>query len=122
MVCRLPISHDTIATQMKNLAVVLAVALLLLFLFFEVRFDFQVSMPREIVELDSEQENRYIRCVEERDAEIHRIAFATIDNPDVQREYLATQKDEAKLVCRSEFPMKKNTKKQSFRVKLVDLK
>lgn len=107
---------------MKNLAVVLAVALLLLFLFFEVRFDFQVSMPREIVELDSEQENRYIRCVEERDAEIHRIAFATIDNPDVQREYLATQKDEAKLVCRSEFPMKKNTKKQSFRVKLVDLK
>lgn len=106
---------------MKNVAAVLAVALLLLFLFFEVRFDFQISMPREIVELDAEQEARYLRCVEERDADIHRTAFATIDNPDVQKEYLAAQKVEAQLVCRVDFPAIRTTSSQSFRIKVVDL-
>lgn len=52
----------------------------------------------------SPQQIRYEECVAERDHEIHKKTFATIDNPDVQREVLATQKEIAKRECRRMFP------------------
>jgi hypothetical protein len=48
----------------------------------------------------SPQEILYEECVAKRDREIHENTFATIDNPDVQREVLATRKDIAKRECR----------------------
>ena len=52
----------------------------------------------------SEQEKRFQTCVAERDREIHRRVFSTIDNPDVQREYLSTQKEIAIGECRLQYP------------------
>ncbi|MEQ9561400.1 MAG: hypothetical protein RLN69_02685 [Woeseiaceae bacterium] len=48
----------------------------------------------------SPQQILYEECVAARDREIHEKTFATIDNPDVQREVLATQKEIAKRECR----------------------
>jgi hypothetical protein len=48
----------------------------------------------------SPQQILYEECVAARDHEIHEKTFATIDNPDVQREVLATQKEIAKRECR----------------------
>lgn len=107
---------------MKKIAVLPAIILLIVLLLFDVRLDFQFSMPREVVELDAAVETRYTQCVELRDKEIHRVVFATIDNPDVQREYLATQKDKAKAECRSKFPAHEITVQQPFRFKLLELK
>lgn len=52
----------------------------------------------------SPQQILYEECVAVRDHEIHEKTFATIDNPDVQREVLATQKEIAKRECRKQFP------------------
>ncbi|MCI0517161.1 MAG: hypothetical protein L0Y45_04930 [Woeseiaceae bacterium] len=50
------------------------------------------------------QEELFRECVAARDHEIHRKTFATIDNPDVQREILATEKERAVRECREKYP------------------
>jgi hypothetical protein len=52
----------------------------------------------------SHQEILFEGCVASRDLEIHHKTFATIDNPDVQREVLAAQKEIAVRECRKKFP------------------
>lgn len=52
----------------------------------------------------SPQEQAFRECVAARDREIHRRTFATIDNPDVQREILATEKERAVRECRELYP------------------
>jgi hypothetical protein len=106
---------------MKKLLVVFFVMTLLLLVLFRVEFDFQFSMPEDIEVPDAGQEALYQQCVDERDAEIHRVVFGTIDNPDVQREILSTQKDIAKAECRREYPERMTTERRPFRLKLIDL-
>lgn len=52
---------------------------------------------------DSRKEALFRECVAERDREIHSKAFAAIDNPDVQREILATEKERAIRECRENY-------------------
>jgi hypothetical protein len=56
--------------------------------------------PEPAMPVRSPQQILYEECVAARDYEIHKKTFATIDNPDVQREVLATQKEIAKRECR----------------------
>jgi hypothetical protein len=107
---------------MKKIALLLAIVLLAILVLFEINLDLQFSLPREVVELDAQQEMRYVHCVQVRDTEIHRVTFANIDNPDVQREYLSTEKDKAKATCRAEFPGIQTTSKEPFRFNVVDFK
>ncbi len=51
---------------------------------------------------DSRQDALFRECVAARDREIHKRTFSTIDNPDVQREILATEKERAIRACRKE--------------------
>jgi len=53
---------------------------------------------------DSAAGSRYQQCFDERDKAMHREAFATIDNPDVQKEFIATNRDRIREECRREFP------------------
>jgi len=113
---------DPYHRPMKKALSIGTAALCLLLILFDVTVDFQFSMPQEVEIADATQEARYQACVDERDAEIHQIAFSTIDNPDVQREYLSTHKDKAKAACRLEHPEQMTTEMQSFRFKLLELK
>ena len=69
---------------------------------FDVEFEF--ALPREIVTLDSEQEARYATCYAARDEEIHKFAFGTIDNPDVQKLFITNNRELAAKECRAQFP------------------
>lgn len=110
---------DPYHRPMKNVIKIGFAALCLLLVLFDVTVDLQFSTPREVEIVDVAQEAQYHACVDERDAEIHRIAFGTIDNPDVQREYLSTHKDKAKAACRLEYPEQMTTEMQSFQFKLL---
>ena len=100
-------------------AVVGAVAMLLAL--FEVRFNFQFSLPGEKSVTDSGQEARYAACYAARDKEIHKVAFGTIDNPDVQKLHISTNRKLAASECRQLFPEQMTTIEQKFRFNLVDL-
>ena len=53
---------------------------------------------------DVQQQSLFDQCVLQRDREIHLQVFETIDNPDVQREILATEKERAIRECRKQYP------------------
>jgi hypothetical protein len=101
----------------------LGIAMLLaLFVLFEVRINFEFSLPREGRHLDMDQEERYASCYAGRDLEIHDVAFGTIDNPDVQKLYIRNNRDKAQAECRRQFPEQWVTVAKPFRFNVVDLR
>lgn len=96
--------------------------LLALFVLFEVRINFEFSLPGESRELDVEQEARYAACYAERDREIHDVAFGTIDNPDVQKLYIRNNRDKAASECRKQFPEQVTIVDEPFRFNVIDLR
>lgn len=93
----------------------------LILLLFDVSVAPRWQLPGEVRLPDAEQEARYSACFDEADQRIHETAFGTIDNPDVQREFIATQRDKARAACRRQFPERFTTQSLPFEFNLVDL-
>lgn len=96
-------------------------ALVAVFALFDVRFNFEFSLPAESSQPDAAQEGRFDACYAERDKEIHDVAFGTIDNPDVQKLYILNNRAEATKYCRQQYPEQQTTVEEPFRFNLVDL-
>ncbi len=79
-------------------------------------------MPRDVEMPDADQEYRFEGCVDEMDRLIHSKTFGSIDNPDVQREILLTEKERAIRECRVLFPEKRVTITEPFHFNVIDLK
>lgn len=106
---------------MKKVLVIAAAALLVLLLFFEVDVDLRFRLPQTVAKPDEAQEARYEACVEDFDRSVHAEAFATIDNPDVQREVLYRRMQEAKALCREQYPEITTSVRVPFDFKVFDL-
>ena len=101
--------------NIKKTAWIAVVSLIAVIVLFDVSVNFEFSMPRDGAQADPEREAQYQACFEEKDAEIHRIAFATIDNPDVQKEFINTNRAGARGDCRQAYPMQMKMIKEPFR-------
>lgn len=107
----------------RNKAVWISIGgLVVLFAMFEVRVNFQFSLPGEISAPDAAQEARHAACYAGRDKEIHNVAFGTIDNPDVQKLYISNNRERAAAECRQHFPEQWITLKEPFRFNALDLR
>jgi hypothetical protein len=106
----------------KNALWIGIAALIAVVALFEISFDFQFSSPGEVRQLDAKQEERYETCFAQRDKEIHDVAFATIDNPDVQKLYISNNRDLAVAECRAQFPKHWTVVDAPLRFKLIDLR
>ncbi len=103
--CPRPSGNGRIASmKMKVVIGVLIVIAVVLLVVFKSPFDFDGSQLTEVQVPDPAIEARYEACYAEKDHEIHSRAFATIDNPDVQREYITANRAIAREECRAEFP------------------
>lgn len=89
--------------------------------FFDVDINLEFSMPRNVEMLDFEQESLFKNCVDEKDRLIHAETFGTIDNPDVQREILVTEKERAARECREIYPERRVTTSEPFHFNAIDL-
>jgi hypothetical protein len=91
---------------MKRMGILILIALSVAIAWFVLQHrDAPAYAPKpEPAKAKSRQEILFEECVAARDHEIHRKTFATVDNPDVQREMLATQKEIAIKECRKQFP------------------
>ena len=96
-------------------------AVVLLLVLFEVRINFEVSLPGTSEQPDPDQEARYATCYADRDDEIHEVAFTTIDNPDVQKLYILNNREQAVTECRLLFPERGIEVDVPFRFNLLDL-
>ena len=89
---------------------------------------FEVSMPMDfggIVTVqapDTAVEAEYARCYEDKDQEMHRAVFAAIDNPDVQKEMISTNRDRIASECRQRFPEIMISVERDVSSNLIDLK
>jgi hypothetical protein len=88
---------------------------------YDVKPDFVFSLPGEIEQIDPAQEVLFAQCYELRDEQIHDLAFGTIDNPDVQKEFINTSRGRATSECRNKYPREWVTIRQPFRLKLFDM-
>jgi len=99
--------------------IVLLVALVITL--YDVKLNFVFSLPGEIEQMDPAKEALYAQCYKLRDKQIHDAAFGTIDNPDVQKEFINTSRAQAESKCRKEYPGQWITVRQPFALKLLDL-
>ena len=102
------------------IAVIVAVPVLLL-AFYDVKFDFEFALPSERQVPDPAVEAAYRECYETIDHEIHGDAFGTIDNPDVQKEYITAHEADARQRCRERYPEETVTEHTPFSFSVVDL-
>ena len=105
----------------RRIIAALAVVLAGLFLLFDVDFVLDVSGSRESRIADPAIEAQYEACYAARDDEIHATAFGTIDNPDVQKEYITSNRARAAAECRALHPESIMTVVEPARFNLVDL-
>ena len=97
-------------------------AFIALFILFDVRINFELSLAGESSQLDAQQEARYMACFATRDKEIHDVAFGTIDNPDVQKLYILNNRTLAATECRQRFPEQWIAVDEPFRFNVIDLR
>jgi hypothetical protein len=104
----------------KIISVVVAVVLAV-FVLYDVQLDLDFDAAGERRVPDPEIEAAYRACYQSLDDEIHGIAFGTIDNPDVQKEYISSNQAIAARECRARFPQKMLIERTPFSFNLVDL-
>ena len=100
---------------------VLVLAGVIFFALFDVDFVFCFAWPTDAEIPDPGVEAAYQRCYEAKDREIHARAFGTIDNPEVQKEFITSNRLRAARECRSQFPGKLVTEHEPLRFNLVDV-
>lgn len=88
---------------------------------FDVEPVFDVALPGESGIPDPAVEEAYARCYQKRDDEIHATAFGTIDNPDVQKEFIASNRQRAARECRDRYPGVMITVREPARFNFFDL-
>jgi hypothetical protein len=103
-----------------TLAALAGLAVLLLALF-EINFRFEMGLPRNVEVPDPMIEARYEKCYADRDHALHEAAFGSIDNPDVQKEFINSKRAEAVRECRARHPQALITVEEPLRFNLVDL-
>ena len=93
----------------------------LIFVFYDVDFVFDIGLPQSTRVPDPAVEEDYARCYRERDEKIHATAFGTIDNPDVQKEFISSNRERAARECRELHPEVMVTVPKPARFNLFDI-
>jgi len=107
--------------KIRTATAALAGLAVLLLALFEVDFRFELALPKSVEMPDPAVEARYEQCYAERDHEIHATAFGTIDNPEVQKEFINSGRAKAARECRALHPQSLITVEEPLRFNLVDL-
>ena len=100
---------------------ILIFALVAVFILFEVNFVLDVGSVEEQQVPDPAVEAAFEACYRAKDDEIHTTAFGTIDNPDVQREFITSSRARAAAECRQQHPERTITVETPAPFNLIDV-
>ena len=109
------------AVKTRAAILILLVAAVLAAALFEVEFRFDVALPAEVEIPDPAVEAEFEACYRARDDALHATAFATIDNPDVQKEFIAANRAAASRDCRALHPRQMITVSEPPRFDILDV-
>lgn len=111
----------TIEMKRKSAVWILVAALIVIPAFFDVQFRFEFALPATVTISDPGVEALFADCFNQKDNEIHDRAFGTIDNPDVQKEFISSNRAIARRECRALHPLREVTTETPLRFNIVDL-
>lgn len=111
----------TVEMKRKSAVWILVAALIVIPTFFDVQFRFEFALPATVTTPDPDVEALFDACFTEKDDEIHDRAFGTIDNPDVQKEFISSNRAIARRDCREQHPAREVTVETPLRFNVVDL-
>ena len=106
---------------MKSVLIACTVAVIATLVLFDVEVNPRFRLPGAETRLDPGQEARFEACVKASEEAFHERTFAEVDNPDVQRELLYRQSQEAKSSCREAIPERTIEVEVPLDVNLIDL-
>lgn len=101
---------------------ILVVVTVVVIALYDVQINFVFLLPGEIEQPDLAQDALYKQCYESRDKQIHDTAFGTIDNPDVQKEFINTSRADAASECRDQYPQQWVAIQQEFHLNIIDMR
>ena len=108
--------------NMRKIIVLLTLVIIAIFVLYDVSLPLVVASSYETSAPDPAIEAEYLGCYEAKDAAMHRVAFGTIDNPDVQKEYISTNRERIAQECRKQVPEKMIVVQEPARFNIIDLK
>ena len=91
-------------------------------IFYEIDMVLDFGGTTTVVKPDPVSEALYLNCYEEKDERMHAEAFGTIDNPDVQREFISANRQRIEAECRAEHPPKSVEIVEESPLNLIDMK
>jgi hypothetical protein len=106
----------------KKIISLLASAGLLMIVFYEISLPLEFASVETIQMPDPDTEAAFARCYAEKDREMHEAVFGAIDNPDVQKEMISTNRDLIAGECRQRFPDQLITVERDIPSNLIELK
>ena len=105
----------------KNIITFILIAGLALVALFDIDLPLDFGGRFSIQAPDPVVEEEYDDCYQVKDEAMHGAVFAAIDNPDVQKEMISTNRERIARECRQLFPQKMITVEQQTPLNLVDL-
>ncbi len=112
------VSLDLMHRKTIGLFATVVAALVVLF---DVTFVMDFGGSTNIDRPDPAIEAQYLACFQQRDEVMHDIAFGTIDNPDVQREYISANRARIARVCRNLHPQQFIEVQENTEFNLIDV-
>jgi hypothetical protein len=95
---------------------------LIFIVFYEVSLPLEWAVVEHVQMPDPDTEAVYRRCYAEKDEAMHQAVFGAIDNPDVQKEMISTNRDRIASECRQRYPDKMITVERDVESNLIELK
>ena len=105
----------------KNFVITSAIGVLLILVLFEIDWVLDFGRSNTVEVPDPDIEASYENCFKIKDDAMHRQAFGTIDNPDVQREFISANRAKIAADCRAEFPQETLSVEGEGSLNLIDL-
>lgn len=107
--------------KLKKTTIILALSAIAVLVLFDIDWVFDYGRTSGYEIPDPAIEERYENCYALEDDAMHRQAFGTIDNPDVQREFISAHRAVIAAECRAQFPQQLILVEDDASINLIDV-
>lgn len=107
--------------NLKKSAIIVALGAIAAVVLFDINWVFDLGGTHSFEAPDPAIEALYENCYATKDDAMHRQAFGTIDNPDVQREFISANRAAIAAECRAEFPQQLISIETNSTINLLDV-
>lgn len=114
-------AKSELSLNLKKTAIIFVLGAMAVVVLFDINWVFDFGGTTSYKAPDPAIEELYENCYAAKDDAMHRLAFGTIDNPDVQREFISANRAAIAAECRAEFPQQLISVETDSAINLLDV-